>query len=181
MRRYLGDLRNFGGRRLVFLSAITTASALTDGIGLLMLVPLLEVVGAGGGSGVGDVFVRTFDALGIDLTLRSVLMFYVLLVVVRAALGRTRAVHVARFQIEFVDWQRLRLFEAIARADWLYQVRRRSSDVMHGITTDIARVGLGTNLLQVRPGQRMGPGCRPLPRSSSPLATAWSLSASPQW
>src|SRR5207302_6368811 len=68
-RRYLGDLWRFGGRRLPFVGAVTLAGAVTDGIGLLMLVPLLELVGAGRASVIRSPARGTFHAAGVPVTL----------------------------------------------------------------------------------------------------------------
>jgi len=146
-RRYLSDLRQFGGRRLWALALLTLAAGATDSLGLLMLVPLLQLVGAGPSSPVASVARQVFDSVGVSFTLAHVLVLYVVLIGVRSALVRACSIATARLQMEFVDWQRLRVFEAVARADWAYHVSHRSSDAMHGVIADIARVGVGTNLL----------------------------------
>src|SRR5205807_1480522 len=146
-RRYLGDLWRFGGRRLLFVGAVTLAGAVTDGIGLLMLVPLLELVGAGRASGIGSTARGAFHAAGVPFTLGWVLVFYVVLIVIRALLAWQRTVATTKFQLEFVDWQRLRVLDAMTHADWLHHVLGRTSDVVHGVTADIFRVGQGTSLL----------------------------------
>jgi ATP-binding cassette subfamily C protein len=146
-RRYFSDLRQFGGGRLLGLGALTLVAGAADSLGLLMLVPLLELVGAGPRSSHGSVARDAFTAVGLPFTLASVLLVYVLLTAVRSALVRMRSVSTARLQMEFVDWQRLRVFEAVAHADWAYQVSHRSSDVLHGVMADIGRIGNGTNLI----------------------------------
>ena len=145
--RFLRDLRRFGGRRLIWLFGLTLAAALTDGIGLLLLVPLLELVGAGAGSGVGETARRAFEAVGVSFTLGWMLAFYVALVTVRALLVRARTVAIARFQLEFVDWQRMRVIEAVTRATWITHLSRRTSDVVHTVLADLGRVSLGTHMV----------------------------------
>ncbi len=149
MRRYLADIRRFGGGRLVWIVVLTLAGAATDGIGILLLVPLLDLLGAGSGraSTLSTTIRDALDAIGIPFTVGWVLVVYVVLIAVRAVITRLRDLAMVRFRLEFVDWQRMRLFEAVARADWLFHVRRRSSDLMHTLMADIGRIGQGTTLV----------------------------------
>ena len=112
-----------------------------------MLVPLLELVGAGGRTSSGSVARGAFESVGLPFTLATVLLVFVFLTGIRCVVARTRSVVTARLHMEFVDCQRLRVFEAVARADWAYQVSHRSSDVLHSVMADIGRVGVGTNLI----------------------------------
>lgn len=146
--RYLADIRELGGWRLVRIWVLSLATAATEGIGLLLLVPLLELIGGDkSGSSIGRAIQSALESVGIKLTLVWALTAYIVLLTIRALLVRARDLGALRFQLEFVDWERMRLFDAVARADWLFHVRRRDSDLLHTLAADIARIGQGTSAL----------------------------------
>jgi ATP-binding cassette subfamily C protein len=151
LRDYLAVLWSYGHRRLVLALVVLLLVAGTDGIGLLLLVPLLELVGltANGTvpSGISANAERIFAALGIPLELTVILCIYVALVSGRALLIRWREVLLTTIRFGFVDYLRIRLYTAIGRAHWLFLARQRSADLNHVLTTDIGRVGVGTYFL----------------------------------
>lgn len=122
----------------------------TQGIGLLMIVPLL---GAAGISAVGEdpvsggitAFLGSlFAKLGLSLNLFSVLAAYVLIISTFAILKRFQTVLDVSLQQGFVLHLRNRLYGALTYARWLFMVGRKSSDITHCLTSDIQRVGAGT-------------------------------------
>jgi ATP-binding cassette subfamily C protein len=126
---------------------VQVITALTQGVGLLLLVPLLEVTGVSKGSSAG-VLARcareVFGALRIPFTLSSILVVYVAVVAFAAALAAYQSVLLVRYRLEFVDGLRRRLYTAIARAEWRHLLGLRQSDLLTALTVDISWVGQGT-------------------------------------
>ena len=122
-----------------------------EGIGLLILIPFLHVLGVTGkgdtSSGAAEAVAGVFEAIGVPLTLPSVLVIFVLLIAARAILVQRREIMLADLQYRFVDHLRTRLYAAIGRANWLFLARIRSSDLTHVLTADIGRVAAGTEAL----------------------------------
>jgi ATP-binding cassette subfamily C protein len=146
--RFLAALAADNPRRLAWVLAVQVIGALTQGIGLLLLVPLLEVAGVSRGSSsagaVGGRAQEAFGALGIPLTLPAVLIVYAAVVAVAAALAAYQNVLLVRYRLEFVDALRRRLYRSIARAQWQHLVGLRESDLLTALTVDIAWVAQGT-------------------------------------
>jgi ATP-binding cassette subfamily C protein len=121
---------------------------LTEGIGLLMLVPFLHLVGfaseASTPTGIIAIANQLFATINLPLTLPTVLCLYIGLISFRAFLVRWREVLLTEIRLGFVDHLRIRLYKAIAQANWLFLLRKRSSDITHVLTSDINRVGQGT-------------------------------------
>ena len=135
------------GRALVAL-VLTAAVGFTEGITLLLLIPLLQLAGVAVEGSLGALSSRLaglFAAVGIAPTLLSVLLVYVVLTVIQASLVRARsladAIAVQRYTLSL----RERLYSAIARARWLVVSRIRSSDVTYALTTAIDQVDNGAN------------------------------------
>jgi len=118
-----------------------------EGIGLLLLVPFLDLVGeqrsAEGGGTIARLMGQAFEAVGLDLSLGTVLCVFVGLILLRSLCAMHSEVLSTEIQVGYVDHLRERLFAAIGRASWPELVRRRLSDATHGIGQDIFRVGGG--------------------------------------
>ena len=146
-RQYLRDLKSYAGRQLPVMIGIMVLVAVTEGIGLLLLLPLLELVSGGETAlagklfGVGELLGGERPALG------WVLAIFVLLVVCRALLVRLRELKLSEIQLGFTNHLRTRLYGAIGNASWTFLMQRRSSQMAHVLTVDIDRVGQGTNFL----------------------------------
>jgi ATP-binding cassette subfamily C protein len=125
--------------------------SLTEGIGLLLLVPLLELVGVsverGGIGRLADSVAAAFAIVGFRPTLASVLGVYVLIVSGRALLQRSQAIGTAALEQHFVLHLRRRLYHSISAAQWLLLSRTRSPDLVHALTKELDRVSGATSQL----------------------------------
>lgn len=122
-------------------------AAAAEGIGLLLLIPLLELlqVGSDEGSGIQPYLLAVFHGLGLPLTLETVLAVFLTLVAIRSILSYCRDVQLSCLQLGFIDALRKQLYRALVQADWIFLAQRRSSDVLHVLTVDINRIGMGTH------------------------------------
>lgn len=131
--------------------ALLFVSAVTETLGIGLIIPLLYLVGLGeaegAASGVRDAVERAAGALGVELTLPTVLIAFVLLAALRAAVAWRREMHVAAMRHAFIDGLRERLYAATAEAAWPTLVRRRQSDLLHTLTQEVNRAGQGAMLL----------------------------------
>lgn len=133
-------------RRLVWVIAVEIAAALTQGVGLLLLVPLLEVAGVSRTSSAGGLVKMARDglgAIGLPLTLGSLLVTYVLVVALAAGLGAYQSVLLVRCRLGFVDRWRRRLYRAVAGAEWRHLLGVRQSDLLTALTIDVNWVAQG--------------------------------------
>jgi ATP-binding cassette subfamily C protein len=128
--------------------ALTAAVGFTEGLSLLLLVPLLQIAGVtveGSLSGLSTRLARLFDSAGVTPTLMSVLAVYVILTVMQASLVRARSLADTIAVQQYTLGLRARLYSAIARARWLVMSRVRSSDITYALTTAIDQVDNGAN------------------------------------
>jgi ATP-binding cassette, subfamily C, bacterial len=116
-----------------------------EGLGVLLLVPLLALVGvdhpAGSTTSVVRMFDRAFRALGVSPTLALVLLVYVGVVALRTALLRGQAALMQEVLEEFTAGLRLRVYRAIAAARWSFLVSRRASDHVHVMMAEVPTAG----------------------------------------
>jgi len=147
--QYLSDLWGYARGRLLLALLLMVLVAVTEGVGLLLLVPFLQLVGV---AGTGQVAMEWLSVLlgdfrpGLGLAIAA----YVALVAARAVLVRRRDVVLSEIQLGFADHLRTHLYRAIGRASWSFLAGARSARLTHVLTSDISRVGQGTHyLLQV--------------------------------
>lgn len=136
-----GVMAHIGGQRTLTALAFLVLGSLTEGLSILLLIPLLHLIG----SADQDFAVRVPGALrwlvpGGTLSLATVLCLLVALVVLQAMFNRFKSLYMARLLYDFINRVRMNLFESIGKARWGVFTRMRSSDLDHALTGDIDRV-----------------------------------------
>lgn len=133
--------------RAVVALIISVAVGLTEGLTLLLLIPLLRLAGVPFAGSMGTIDARVSSVLAsvnVKPTLVSVLVIYILLTVAQATLTRARLMADARAVHQYSFSLRERLYRAIAKAEWLTLSRIRSSDFTYALTTAIDQVDSAT-------------------------------------
>jgi ATP-binding cassette subfamily C protein len=146
-RLLVGALR---GRVLVVVG-LTLCVGFLEGVGIVLLLPLLALAGLDGAGGAPGTFTKAlsdlFGRLGLDMTLGTVLVVYVALCAIRELVAHRQQVSSVRLRSDFVAHVRKRLFTAVMRTRWRFHSRLRSADVTHGLTTEADWTGVATNYL----------------------------------
>jgi ATP-binding cassette subfamily C protein len=119
--------------------------SLSEGAGMLLLVPILQSLQAdpGGAQQLVPAWHRVFAAAGLGVSLGSLLTLFLLLVGVRSALQYCRHFFGARLQFDLVDSLRQRCFGALLRSEWRWMSSARKSDHANVLLTDVNRIGAG--------------------------------------
>ncbi len=124
---------------------------LTQGIGLLMILPFFQVLGLSGTEnqrqGITSFFSRGMESVGLPHNLVSVLCFYVVIVSIYALIHWYNSILDARLVFGFEKCLRNNLYEKLSHMDWMSFTRIRNSDILHLLTQDLQRVAYGTRLL----------------------------------
>ncbi|KRB86206.1 ABC transporter [Sphingomonas sp. Root710] len=153
----IGRIADFGrfivrqtrGRALLALLFLILGS-LTEGVSILLLIPLLQLAGQGGG-GVTTGQLPLIGSLlgpGMHIALVPLLGCFLGFVIIQALFSRFRTVQMAEMMQSCVDDIRLRLFGAIGSARWRLIARTRASDIQQALSGDIERIRAATfNLL----------------------------------
>lgn len=118
-------------------------SSLTEGIGILLLVPLLQLLQDGGSQGsVSRIVSELFHALGLSIDAPSLLTLFLVLIAAKnlAQLQKERQAAVLQHQV--VDNLRHACFGALLKAEWRWLSTRKKSDYANFLLTDINRIGL---------------------------------------
>ncbi|TPM99230.1 ABC transporter ATP-binding protein [Mesorhizobium sp. B2-1-3A] len=172
-------IAQIGGRRTWTALLFLILGSLTEGISILLLVPLLHLVGRADQDFAvrlpNNDFVRWLVPDG-TLQLTTVLCALVGLVAVQAAFNRFKSVYMARLLFDFINRLRMNLFESIGKARWGVFSRMRSSDLDHALTGDIDRVqGAAFSLLMLVQIAVLLVGYLVISMFISPIMTAFAI------
>ena len=150
LRTYLATLLDLMSWRAALPLGLMVCLSLAEGVGLLLLLPLLQLVGLeveqGSAGRLADFVSSVFTFIGVRPTLLIVLSIYVLITGLHALLQRWQVVASTAVQNRVVARSRQRLYAAITNSNWLFFSRCRASDFTHALTTEIDRIGTATYL-----------------------------------
>ena len=117
-----------------------------EGIGILLLVPMLSnsnVINLNKSKGG---FSETLEFISRHLSLSVILGIYVCLVVSQTLLQRSVTIQNLKIQIEFINNLRLEIYQSLLEANWSFFIKKRKSDLINTLTNELGRVSMGTNL-----------------------------------
>lgn len=123
------------------LAVLMILSSLTEGFGLLLLVPLLGTLGGGTTGAIGDTLAR----IGVPLRLDLLLGCFVALIALRGLIVQWRALQSVRFEIRVVDSLRYRAWSALLRCEWRVLVGRKRTETSNLLISRVDRVRLFIN------------------------------------
>jgi ATP-binding cassette, subfamily C, bacterial len=126
--------------QLLSVLALMVAAALTEGLGILLLIPLLADLEGSSAAG------RSLLGLGLlvlPAALELRLALFVLLIALRALLMHGLTAARGRLQLEFVDGLRRECHDAMARAEWRWLASKRIADRNAALLTNGATAGVG--------------------------------------
>ena len=150
LTHYIKTLFRYAGIKAWVSLGLMVFLGLTQGVGLLMLIPFLRLIGLGDGedpAGLAAKIGRIFTEVGLPLTMLSILCVYVGIVAAHAMVTRYGEVLNTKIIYGFTQVLRNSLYQALCRTEWLCFLRTRGSDVTHVLTSDLQRVGFATQQL----------------------------------
>jgi ATP-binding cassette subfamily C protein len=144
---YLSSFRDAEGNKVALAIVLAVCLSFTQGIGLLLLLPLLQLVGlstSGAPAGVAYYAAAAFAFVGLPLTLATVLAVYVVIMTLLGLFTRWQNNLSFAIQLDFATKLRQKLYGAIVNTNWLFFSRNRASTFTHALTAEIDRVAFGT-------------------------------------
>lgn len=141
-------MRGFLARReLALLAALALLASLTEGLGLVMLVPILQVVGGGEGGAGADPVSRAWRLLGLPPDLGGLLVLFVILLAARAMLVQARILAEMATRERATARLRGQLFSALLHANWRFLSSLRGGDAMAAVVGQVEQAGFAMQSL----------------------------------
>ena len=134
-----GLLKEHQPWKLVLIFVLTLVQGVTSGFSIVLLIPLLQLLSIGGGEPDGIALtIRNFaEGAGIEITIGSILMVYMVLLTFSALIQYWKAILDARYQQTFVYTLRRRLFRKIIMADWQLLNNRSKTNHLQVLTNEV--------------------------------------------
>lgn len=146
---YIADLTGSMPKKLIVSVVLMVTISLLQGISLVVLIPLLNLVGLNVNDGsIGQLAMgvsQFFELIKVQPTLPIVLMVYVLVISSIAVLNRVETLQTSFIEYQFTGQLRRRLYNAIIKSNWLFFSKNKSSNFTHALTNEIERIEMGTN------------------------------------
>jgi ABC-type multidrug transport system fused ATPase/permease subunit len=145
---FIKKLHAYSGRMLYINLFAMIFISLLDGIGILFLVPMINMTGMLNLDTAGTPILKMFEFLKYipnKLGLPLVLGIYVMLVISQNILQRQITIRNTMIQHDFFRHLRVETYEALLHANWAFFIKKRKSDLINSLTSEIASASAGTN------------------------------------
>ena len=150
--QFVSDLKSHLGGRLGYTIALIVAGAIVEGIGILLLVPILSIVlrSAPEGSWVGgmtDTLLSLLPEVSTFWQLLFLLVIFAIALALRGAIILARDVMLARLQVNFVSALRLETVQLLTKTRWDVLSHLRHGRITHVLGADIQASGDAAGML----------------------------------
>ena len=146
---YIRELYHLSRMKFLVNVLLMVVLGMLEGIGVLMIIPLLIVAGIIPGiqvtSGLTSWLSHFFQNIGMNLSLPLVLLLYTGIIFGQSWLQRYQSMLNFDIQQSFGVFISVRLFRAVAYAEWQLLISRTKSDITHVIISELMRVYNGVN------------------------------------
>ncbi|KXJ60921.1 MAG: hypothetical protein AXW14_03275 [Alteromonas sp. Nap_26] len=145
------DYYRFAPQRQWQLMLLMLIQGLGSGVGLLFIIPLLQLIGLDLGhassKSISGFAIEFFHFLHIPLTLASVLLSYVVIVVCLASVRYLLSVQSTQLQQAYTGYLRDSLYRILLHSRWAFITQNKMSDFTHTLTGQVQSIGHTAYLL----------------------------------
>lgn len=135
-------------KRVLLILLLMILAGLTEGSGILLLVPLLQSLqSAAVTHNVSGQMLQRMAELGVPTSTSFLMGIVLLLIILRATLQYARERLSAIMQHQLVDKMRLHSFALLLHAEWRWLTQQNQSDQANSLLVDINRIGVGFTFL----------------------------------
>lgn len=136
--------------RVTLIFTLMLIQGVSSGIGLLFIVPFLEVLDITShsqtNSGISTLAKKIYHVIGTPITLETILTTYALIITLIATIRFLLASEVARIQQSYICHIRDKLYRPLLKSEWEFIIDSTMSDFIHCLTVQIQKVGSAVTL-----------------------------------
>jgi len=134
-------------RELGLLGLLALLCSLTEGLGLILLVPILQAVSTPGPIAGSDPVSRLWRALGLPADLSVLLLLFVALIALRALLLQARTLVEMNLREHATARLRERVFGVLLKADWRHLARLNGGEALAAVMGLVDQAGFAMQSL----------------------------------
>ena len=140
--KYLKIYRRYLGRRMYLIFVLTVATALAQGFGITLLLPLLRASQSGSGNpedmGTAEQVLQTMlETMGIADSMVGILAFIALTFVAKGALQFAKGGYQGYLQAQLLRELKTKLFDAYSGMDYRYYIRQNAGHFINVINQQV--------------------------------------------
>ena len=141
MKSLLHELWRQDRKSCLSIIALQIASSLMAGIGIVMLIPMLELLNiSAGATGWMATLLAPFNGTSVTVRALTIVGIYISLIVLKALFGRALAIRQTQFIEGYTLTLRNRLYEAVSHAGWEQISSRKQADIINLFTAQCSQV-----------------------------------------
>ncbi|MCS4044621.1 ABC-type multidrug transport system fused ATPase/permease subunit [Salinibacter ruber] len=141
--RYLKIYRKYLGRRMYLIFALTVATALAQGFGITLLLPLLRASQSGGDPedmGTAEQYLQAMlETMGIADSMVGILAFIAIVFIGKGALQFAKGGYQGYLQAQLLRELKTKLFDAYAGMDYRYYIQQNAGHFINVINQQVNR------------------------------------------
>lgn len=145
---FVKQIHSYAGKKLYINLLAMTMIGLLDGIGILLLIPMITMSGIvdidASGTPVSGLF-EFLQGIPSTLGLPLILGIFVLITIGQNLIQRQITIRNTKIQHGFFRHMRVETYHHIMHANWNFFIKKRKSDLIHIITAELARASAGTH------------------------------------
>ena len=147
--KYLKIYRRYLGRRMYLVFVLTAATALAQGFGITLLLPLLRASQSGGSAeemGTAEQYLHAMlETMGIADSMVGILAFIALVFIGKGALQFAQKGYQGYLQAQLLRELKTKLFDAYNRMDYRYYIQQNAGHFINIINQQVNRFFLSFN------------------------------------
>ena len=142
--KYLKIYRRYLGRRMYLILALTVATALAQGFGITLLLPLLRASQSGGGNpedmSTAEQYLQVMlETMGIAGSMVGILAFIAIVFVAKGALQFAKGGYEGYLQAQLLRELKTKLFDAYSGMDYRYYIQQNAGHFINVINQQVNR------------------------------------------
>ncbi|TMW70528.1 ABC transporter ATP-binding protein [Alteribacter natronophilus] len=153
---FVRQMHDYAGKGLYVNMLAMAGIGLLEGVGILMLIPMIAMTGLVELDAAGTPVAGLFDTIGSippAVGLPAILGIYVLISIGQSVLQKLITVRNSKIQHGFFRHMRIQTYDSILHANWRFFIKHRKSDLINVLTSELARASAGTySILQFLAG-----------------------------
>ncbi|GAE35945.1 ABC transporter ATP-binding protein [Halalkalibacter akibai] len=145
---FLKQIHEYAGKRLYINMFAMMLIGLLDGVGILLLIPMIAMTGIVDMDATGTPVAGLFGFLQEIpnvIGLEGVLVTFVLIVILQNIVNKQITVRNSKIQHGFFRNMRVETYNLLLHANWKFFIKNRKSDLINFLTAEIARSSAGTH------------------------------------
>jgi len=142
---FLKQIHSFTGKILYFNLLAMSFIGLLEGIGMLLLIPIINMSGLVNLNSLDGGYSRLLKFIPFSPNLVNILALYVLLIMTQNLVQRKISIQNVIIQESFLRHLRIETYSKLLYSNWNFFIKNRKSDLINIVLAEVVRASNGTN------------------------------------